>query len=289
MSLPYYLGLPMWGQQSWRGSFFAAQTHSSEFLQAYSQCFNTVEGNTSFYALPDAHKIALWREQLSERPGFKLVFKFPKTISHESQLQHCQTELNAFLSVAEQFGNNLGPLWLQLPAAFTPAALPQLQVFLSTLPKGFDCIVEVRHRQFFDRGDADQALLDLLHGLNMDKTCFDSRALFACEQDTDIVLEAKRKKPDLPVRPVATGRYPMARFMGQPDLEVNKTYLKPWVEQVARWIEAGKRPYFFLHTPDNFQVPELAYSFHAMLQQRLPELEDLASFPSVDRDQISLF
>lgn len=291
MSLPYGIGLPMWGQVSWRGSFFAPHTQANEFLHAYSQCFNTVEGNTSFYALPKADVVTSWLEQLNGCDDFSFVFKFSKQISHEKKLRHCDAELNAFFQCFSPLENYLGPLWLQLPASFSPDDMPVLEQFLKRLPSDFNYIVEVRHPDFFDRGEADQSLLNCLHQLKVDKVCFDSRALFACRQDTPVVLEAKRKKPNLPVRPVATGQYPVARFMGQPDVQANQEYLSPWVEQIARWIEAGKYPFIFLHTPSNQAAPELAKAFHQRLQQRLPNLADLQAFPAqaISIDQMGLF
>lgn len=289
MTLPYGIGLPMWGQSNWRGNFFTQKTPASEFLHAYSQCFNTVEGNTSFYALPKADVVHAWREQLSGCKDFRFVFKFSKHISHEKKLRHCESELAEFFQCFSPLDPYLGPLWLQLPASFSPSDLPALIAFLQQLPKTYQYIVEVRHPEFFARGEADQTLLNKLHHLGVDKVCFDSRALFACTEESTAVHDAKRKKPNLPVRPVATARHPLARFMGQPSLESNEPYLTPWVEQIARWIEAGKYPFIFFHTPNNEQAPQLAKRFHERLRQRLGDLPELEPFPAANHDQIGLF
>ena len=65
------------------------------------------------------------------------------------------------------------------------------------------------------------------------------------------------------------------RFIGRPELEANDPYLLPWVEKVAGWIEEGRTPYMFLHTPDNHRAPELARRFHQQLSERLPGLPQL--------------
>src|SRR2546430_1823836 len=48
----YYLGCPGWGVKSWVGRLFPTSTRPTEFLERYARVFNTVEGNTTFYALP---------------------------------------------------------------------------------------------------------------------------------------------------------------------------------------------------------------------------------------------
>ena len=50
----YYLGCPGWGVKTWVGRLFPSSTRPTEFLERYARVFNTVEGNTTFYALPAA-------------------------------------------------------------------------------------------------------------------------------------------------------------------------------------------------------------------------------------------
>ena len=53
--LGYYLGLPAWGFPGWTGSYFPEPGAGGSTLDHYARVFNTVEGNTSFYRVPDAH------------------------------------------------------------------------------------------------------------------------------------------------------------------------------------------------------------------------------------------
>ena len=48
----YYLGCPMWANERWKGNLFPNQSRSADFLAHYSRYFNSVEGNTTFYADP---------------------------------------------------------------------------------------------------------------------------------------------------------------------------------------------------------------------------------------------
>ena len=52
--LPYYLGCPSWSENAWRDYLYPQDAKPAEFLDLYSQVFNAVEGNTTFYASPAA-------------------------------------------------------------------------------------------------------------------------------------------------------------------------------------------------------------------------------------------
>ena len=92
----YYLGCPGWGLKSWVGRLFPPGTRSTEFLERYAEVFNTVEGNTTFYALPAAETVDRWRAQVPDQ--FRFCFKFPRTITHDKQLAGCEAEVDEFIA-----------------------------------------------------------------------------------------------------------------------------------------------------------------------------------------------
>jgi uncharacterized protein YecE (DUF72 family) len=89
------------------------------------------------------------------------------------------------------------------------------------------------------------------------------------------VLHAQAKKPRLPTRPAAFTQFPQLRFIGRPELEANDPFMQPWLSKVAGWIEEGRTPYVFLHTPDNYLASRLARRFHQQLMALLPGLPTL--------------
>ena len=68
MRLPYYLGCPSWSENAWRDYLYPADARASDYLALYSQVFNAVEGNTTFYARPSAATVQRWAEIM---PGFQ--------------------------------------------------------------------------------------------------------------------------------------------------------------------------------------------------------------------------
>jgi len=161
-----------------------------------------------------------------------------------------------------------------LPAAFGPSRLAELAAFIEQWGD-WPLAVEVRHPEFFAKGDAERVLNRLLHERGIERICLDSRALFSCDSQEPAVLHAQAKKPRLPTRPTAFSQHPQLRFIGHPELLANDPFMQPWLDKVAGWIEQGLAPYVFAHTSDNRLAPELARRFHQQLMQRLPGLPEL--------------
>ncbi|WP_235015301.1 DUF72 domain-containing protein [Oceanicoccus sp. KOV_DT_Chl] len=260
----YHLGLPMWSNRQWLGSLFPAGANSKNFLQHYSSVFASVEGNTTFYATPDKAVVQSWKSQA--HTGFRFCFKLPRKITHENNLRYCGVEFSDFLKRLEPLAENLGSFMIQLPDSFAPRQLPDLQGFLKELPADFQFSVEVRHLDFFNRGDEEKQLNQLLRQHNVDRVCFDSRALFSRSAQTAEEKEAHRKKPRLPVHAITTAKKPIIRFIGGSDFHHNEQYLLPWVKKIAEWQQQGIKPTVFIHTPDNIGAPEQAAIFHQLLK-----------------------
>lgn len=276
--LPYFLGCPSWNEPAWRGGLYPAGSTSRDFLAAYCRVFNTVEGNTTFYARPAAATLARWAQTMPE--GFRFCAKLPRDISHEGDLRASLAAAGDFLELLAPLGARVAPLWLQLPASFGPPRLAELAAFIDGLAAPHGLAVEVRHPAFFARGDEEKALNRLLRDRGVERIGLDSRALFSCTERSPAVLHAQSKKPRVPPRPAAFTRHPQVRFIGHPDLAANDAFLAPWLDKVAAWIEEGRAPHVYLHTPDNHRAPELARRFHAQLMARLPGLPALAESSS---------
>lgn len=269
--LPYYLGCPSWSENAWREYLYPDNARPADFLGLYSQVFNAVEGNTTFYARPSVSTVERWAQIMPET--FRFTAKFPGDISHGGDLREQLTAAETFVQLLSPLGARVSPLWLQLPASFAPQRLAELAGFIDGLERPL--AVEVRHPEFFAKGDAERMLNRLLLERGVERICLDQRALFSCTSTAPSVLHAQSKKPKVPPRPAAFTQFPQVRFIGHPELEANDPFLVPWVEKIADWIEEGRTPYIFLHTADNRLAAELARRFHQQLMVRLPGLPAL--------------
>lgn len=108
-----HLGTSSWLFDGWRGVFYPDKLARTRYLPYYTSQFDTVEVNTSFYALPAPSTLVNWVE--SAPAGFTFALKFPRSISHDKRMVGCEEETHAFLDALRALGAMAGPAFLQLP------------------------------------------------------------------------------------------------------------------------------------------------------------------------------
>lgn len=278
MANAVHIGCPVWAHAPWVGRFFTAEARREDFLPQYASVFDTAEGNSTFYGLPSVETVRRWA---AEAPSaFRFCFKFPRTVSHDRRLAGAGAETAEFLARLEPLGARLGPFFIQVHPSFGPPELPVLAGFLRGLPREFAYAVEVRHRGFFDEGAGEAALNRLLGECGVDRVTFDTRGLFASKADDPVTLDAKRKKPRVPVRFTATGRRPFVRFVGDPDVPANRSALAAWARQLATWVAEGREPYFFTHHPEDTHAPALGRLLQGLVHEVLPAMPAAPAWPA---------
>jgi len=277
--MPYSLGCPVWACADWKGSLYTADAPRSAWIGQYSSVFQTVEGNSTFYALPSLETANRWAADA--KPGFRFALKFPRTISHDLRLIDAANETRAFLAILEVLRavDRLGPSFLQLPPNFDFREFPSLIRYLESLPSGFPYAVEVRHRSWFDGGDRERQLDDLLRSKAIDRVLFDSRALYSAPPSDAAEQVSQTRKPKSPLRFTVTATHPFARIIGRNHVSDAQPWLDEWAEVVARWINEGLHPFVFTHTPDDRFAPEMALAFHETLRGRIPQIPSLSPWP----------
>jgi uncharacterized protein YecE (DUF72 family) len=263
-------GCPIWTHEQWFGSLFPANTAKDQSLEAYARYFNSVEGNTSFYHIPDEKAVKRWAEQVPS--NFRFTFKFHRSISHDKKLQNIKEDLQTVLNRMALLKDKLGCLMLQLPASFSPNQLDTLAQFIQLLPSDFEYAIEVRHLGFFDKSDNEKRLNQLLIENNINRVIMDTRALFSCPANGDnIIQDAQRKKPKIPTNVISTSEAPLVRFVGHPVISANKPFYTPWLHKTKQWLDEGKSPYLFFHMANKVDAPWLAEAFFTDFKQLYPD------------------
>ncbi|MBL0673912.1 DUF72 domain-containing protein [Aeromonas dhakensis] len=262
-----FLGLPQWSHPAWPGHLLGVGAKPAEHLAHYARVFNTVEGNTTFYASPTPDTVRRWADAVPA--GFRFSFKFPQTISHQSDLVSADKQVSDFIRLLAPLHDKLGLLKLQLPARFGPDGLPRLAAFFERLPTQFNYALEVRHPDFFAKGEAERQLNRQLMERGINRIMLDSRPLFSVPATSAAMIDAQGKKPRLPVHLLATADAPVVRLIGLPHPEDNHPFLPGWLPHWRQWLAEGKDLYLFIHTADNAQAPELARQVARLLGQEM--------------------
>lgn len=279
--LPLLLGCPVWNCDRWGGAVYPVGTPKRERLSWYTRMFNTVEGGSCFYAIPEMQSVHRWAQDSA--PGFRFCLKFPREISHERGLEGAQVSTERFLRVLYVLAeaDRLGPSFLQLGPDFGPDRLHILESYLNNLPRDLAWAVEVRHKDWFDSASNEESLDGLLRGLGIDKVLFDSRPLYQLPAEDEIEKVSQTRKPRTPHRRTVTGPQPMLRLVGRNRVELVDRFLDEWVPVIGDWIRDGLRPVVFTHAPDDAVAPDLARRLWERLAAGIStDPSDLPSLPS---------
>jgi uncharacterized protein YecE (DUF72 family) len=266
MSVPrnFFLGCAVWSYKGWVGDFYPPDSRQADFLRLYSQRLTAVEGNTTFYAVPDVETVARW---VAETPaGFIFCPKLPRDLTHKNALRPSIPGALQFLKQMQGLGDRLGPIFAQLPPHYGPPLLDDLIAFLSAWPRSeVPLVVEVRHPDWFREPHAG-VLTQALEQLGVGRVLLDTRPIY--DSPDDLQIQSERRKPQLPLQPSVTAPFSLVRFISHPCREYNQTFLEEWANLVDQWLHQGVRVYFFVHCPIEAQSPGMARYFQQLLEQR---------------------
>ena len=282
----FYLGCAVWSYKGWIGNFYPPKTKSPDFLRLYSQRFHTVEGNTTFYAVPSAEKIQRWVEQTP--PDFRFCPKFPQAVTHQGLLQSSIPSALNFIERMKGLGERLGLIFAQLPPSYSPAYLEDLTDFLQSCQNtDVSLAVEVRHPDWYKEPHASQ-LNQTLTQLGIGRVLLDTRPIYTSPDDPQ--ANSPRKKPKLPLTPIVTADFSLVRFISHPQQQYNESFLSEWLSHIDDWLNRGKTIYFFVHCPLEENSPNTAYYLQNLLEQRGIEVPELPKHESESNPiQLTLF
>lgn len=223
------LGCQGWNYPDWTTKadgdtiFYPRGTRSSEMLRLYARIFDTVEVDSTFYAIPAASALENWAKKTP--PDFSFALKMPREITHERALDETSYQiLDEFCERVQILGDKLKSVLVQLAPQFNASkenAL-NLRAFLARLPKEIRFAVEFRSREWLvdwtlEEFDKNRVALCLVEGAWLPR-----EAMFAAIE-----------------RPTADFAY--VRFMGERDLTTFDRVVRPqdanlnvWAEELAK-------------------------------------------------------
>ena len=198
MAASIRLGTQGWNYEAWVGPLYPEGTRPADFLSVYSRAFQTVEVDSTFYAIPPARTVRGWAERTPEE--FVFALKLPQEITHERRLRDSDDLAQLFYDRARELGQKLGPVLMQLGPDFSPSELPALANFLPRIPTDISMAIEFRQRGWIHDG-----IIALLAEHNVALTLVDGRWI------------PRKQMQALAARPTADFAY--VRWMG-PNREI---------------------------------------------------------------------
>lgn len=234
-----YLGCAKWGRKEWIGKIYPKGTKDAQFLDQYVKHYNSIELNATHYKVYKPEEVAKWAAK-AEGKDFKFCPKITNSISHYSGFNNADFLTTAFLEGVLAFGDNLGPVFLQVSEKYSPKQKDKLFAYLQTLPKDLQFFLEVRHPDWFSDKAINKELFDTLRSLNIGAVITDT----AGRRDVAHMALTVPKT--------------FIRYVGNSLHRTDYTRTDEWVKRMKYWLDNGLQElYFFMHMHDEAFSPEL--------------------------------
>jgi len=263
------VGTQGWNYPSWVGPFYPEGTRGEDYLRLYSRVFQTVEIDSTFYAVPQEKTVRGWAAKVGD--AFRFSLKLPQEITHVRRLVDCRDVLDEFAAAARALGPKLEAVLIQLGPDFGPEQRPALERFIPLLPVDIRFAIEFRRPGLLIR-----PVLDLLHAHRVAVALVEGRWI------------ARAKMLRMAESPTADFAY--VRFMG-PDRRIEdfsrvqvdrSAELGQWASVLARLAGQVQRVNVYVNNHFEGHSPATARRLQEALGTRPVEL-------SVLRDQAELF
>src|SRR5215216_3711060 len=154
MTASIHIGTQGWNYDGWLGAFYPAGTSKQEMLRLYAKVFDTVEIDSTFYAVPAENSVKGWRDKTPS--GFVFSVKLPSEITHKNRLVESEAILLEFTNRMRLLKERLGSILIQLPPDFSPAESRSLSSFLDLLPADIRFAVEFRDASWLTEKTLDE-------------------------------------------------------------------------------------------------------------------------------------
>jgi uncharacterized protein YecE (DUF72 family) len=217
------IGCQGWNYADWvtkAGSesvFYPRGTRAGEMLEIYAKVFETIEVDSTFYAIPPVSSLESWFNKTPE--DFTFALKLPQEITHELELRESSFHiLEEFCERIKILQDKLAVVLVQLAPGFEASKenAINLRKFLERLPKEIRFAVEFRNREWivdwtFEELEKNNTALCLVEGNWIPR---------------ELMLEAIAKP---------TADFSYIRFMGERDLKSFERVVRPQDTNLEIW------------------------------------------------------
>ncbi|MDT4952465.1 MAG: hypothetical protein QOJ02_603 [Acidobacteriota bacterium] len=252
------------------GVFYPCGTRPANMLEVYARAFETVEVDSTFYAIPPVSTFESWMKRTPQ--GFTFSLKLPQEITHERALGRGSVALlEEFCERARVLKEKLASVLIQMPPQFelTPENGRALRDFLPRLPRDIQFSIEFRSPDWLK-----ETVLDFLAEHNVALALVEGQWI------------AQEKTWHLAKHPTADFAY--IRWMGARNLtrfdivqRAQDENLQAWSEMIECLRERVKQVYAYFSNFYEGHAPASANKLKRLLGQQTIEAADLENQPSL--------
>ncbi|WP_298901789.1 DUF72 domain-containing protein [uncultured Psychroserpens sp.] len=241
-----FVGCAKWNKADLKG-FYPRGTKDE--LQYYSNQFNSIELNATFYRIFPPEQFSKWYDKTPN--GFKFFPKLNQEISHWKRLNEVNAVVDNYLNSAINLKEKLGTIFLQMHSNFAPKDFDRVVHFVENWPKEIGLAIEFRHTNWYNDSAVSNQLYDLLERNNI----------------SNVIVDTAGRRDLMHMR--LTSPTAFVRYVGA-NHESDYTRLDDWVTRLKDWKEQGiKEIDFFIHQNIEKESPLLSAYFIKKLNETL--------------------
>jgi uncharacterized protein YecE (DUF72 family) len=141
--MKWHIGCSGFYYRDWKGKFYPEGLAQRKWFDYYTQFFDTVELNVTFYRFPQLSFLQNCYQKSPEH--FRFSVKAPKAITHFKQFHDSARMISEFYeTINHGLKEKLGPVLFQMPPRFSYDE-ERLERTLKSLDPSFNNVAEFRH------------------------------------------------------------------------------------------------------------------------------------------------
>ena len=209
MTKKWFIGCSGFAYKEWKEVFYPQGLPQSKWFDYYTQHFNTLELNVTFYRFPTLKSLQAWYHKAPD--GFVFSAKVPRWITHYRRFEETERMLGDFYGLLKDgLKEKMGVVLFQLPGQFAYST-EKLHKIIAQLDYSFTNVIEFRNEGWWRK--------DVMQLLKKNNIGFCGVSF-----------------PKLPEDAVINTTMPYYRFHGVPKLfysQYSKAFVKKIYEQLA--------------------------------------------------------
>jgi len=209
MAKKWFIGCSGFAYKEWKEVFYPQGLPQSRWFDYYTQHFNTLELNVTFYRFPTLKSLQSWYNKAPE--DFVFSAKVPRWITHYRRFEETERMIGDFYGLLKEgMKEKMGAVLFQLPGQFA-YSIEKLHKIIGQLDYSFTNVIEFRNEGWWRK--------DVMQLLKKNNVGFCGVSF-----------------PKLPDDAVINTLMPYYRFHGVPKLfysQYSKAFVKKIYEQLA--------------------------------------------------------
>jgi len=235
MTKKWFIGCSGFAYKEWKEVFYPQGLPQSKWFDYYTQHFNTLELNVTFYRFPTLKSLQAWYDKAPD--GFVFSAKVPRWITHYRRFEETERMLGDFYGLLKEgMKEKMGAVLFQLPGQFAYST-EKLHKIIAQLDYSFTNVIEFRNEGWWRK--------DVMQLLKKNNIGFCGVSF-----------------PKLPDDAVINTTMPYYRFHGVPKLfysQYSKAFVKKIYEQLATKKSAKTIYVYFNNTATQAAINNARY------------------------------